>query len=91
MQFSVLLQNENGGFLTNGDGTLASNQDRLDDACVPVPGTKAWRGSLPGINHEMGLHILQMRQIGQEIWEAINLTRHRITYNQYLGLRREKL
>lgn len=91
MQFSVLLQNENGGLLTNGDGALASNQDRLDDACVPVPGTKAWRGSLPGINRELGLHVLQMRQHGQEAWEAINLTRHRITYSQYLGLRREKL
>ncbi|MHC1759490.1 MAG: CRISPR-associated helicase/endonuclease Cas3 [Negativicutes bacterium] len=91
MQLSVLLQKENGELLISGSAILAQSEESIDDACVPVPGTKTWRGSLPAINLELGIHTLRMRSTDPETWEAVNAQRSKITYNQYIGLRRESV
>ena len=86
MQLTVLLQKENGELLSSEENFSQLGEEAIDNACVSVP--KTWRGSLPIANNEF-MHVLRVRPINQETWEAVNSQRGKITYNQNIGLRRE--
>lgn len=92
MQLKVLLLNQDGGLLADGNKPdlipPAVQADAVDRSCVPVPAS--WRGVLPAADSVTGLISLTMQEITDNRWEAVNTRQTIITYDIYLGLRRER-